>query len=86
MAPVTPTDDVTRPAEEWAIIYRRPDGWWVAGEGFRSSDDAIDAALNDLVGSQTWRVVRSTEAEGFLCAAAVEARHETRWPQREAAP
>lgn len=43
----------------YAIVYLRPDGWWVAGTGARSRDEATqDAEAHDWRGS-VWKVVPS---------------------------
>lgn len=41
----------------FAILYLRPDGWWVAGGGFDSRDDAEECATAQLPDHVEWQVV-----------------------------
>ena len=43
----------------FAIVYLRPDGWWVAGTGWRSPERAEEDAQQSSVVRTTWKVVRS---------------------------
>lgn len=41
----------------FAVLYLRPDGWWIAGDGFESRDEAEEAAKEQLPENVTWQVV-----------------------------
>ena len=61
----------------YAILYTRPDGWWIAGAGFESREEATLAAEEHQWtpapwhdGDKTWKVVRAgsvahTSAENY---------------------
>jgi len=55
----------------YAIVYLRPDGWWLAGDGFADEPAAQSAGeAHDWQGSQ-WRVVPANELATTLCAEAL---------------
>jgi hypothetical protein len=56
----------------WAIVYARPDGWWVAADGFVSDIDAINAGDENDWGGVDWEVIRSDSLKGMLCEEAYE--------------
>lgn len=43
--------------KKWAILYLRPDGWWVAGDGFESFHLAATCASEQLPDHVSRKVV-----------------------------
>lgn len=43
--------------KQWAVLYLRPDGWWIAGEGFPSRSLASECARGLLPESVRTKVV-----------------------------
>lgn len=41
----------------FAILYLRPDGWWVAGDGIGSREEAERLATEQLPEHVEWQVV-----------------------------
>ena len=60
----------------FAILYERPDGWWLAGDEFVDLVDAIDAGDEHEWYGSDWKVVPSSEIRENLCAEALEEFHE----------
>lgn len=52
---------------EWAIIYMRPDGWWCAGVGFESPDDAVEHAQKHEWRGSKWGICPQDLLEDTLC-------------------
>lgn len=48
----------------YKIVYLRPDGWWVAGEGWTNKEQAREDARTQMGKNSTWKVVPS-DAKGF---------------------
>lgn len=59
-------------ADDWSIIYQRPDGWWSAGAGFKTEGDAKSAAEAHEWGGSRWQVVETAEVQSMLCEEALE--------------
>ena len=60
----------------FAILYMRPDGWWVAGDGFVDLQDAIGAGDEHNWNGTDWKVVESDNLEIELCPEAWDAYQE----------
>lgn len=58
----------------YAIVYLRPDGWWVAGTGWTSPERAEEAAERSSVVRATWKVVKSKR--GFRTGSIVPERYQ----------
>lgn len=47
----------------YAILYLRPDGWWIAGEGWDDKNEAEERASEEIppkpwaAGEPSWKVV-----------------------------
>jgi hypothetical protein len=61
---------------DWAILYLRPDGWWVGGEPFGSKREATAAAKRHNWRGSKWQVVASDEVDAILCEEARDERAE----------
>ena len=64
-------------ANSFAIIYQRPDGWWLAGDGFVSRRDALESGERHDWNGTPWKVVLSGELDFLLCEEAKEAFDDT---------
>lgn len=56
----------------FAIVYQRPDGWWLAGDGFVSNADALDAGDKYNWLGADWMVIPTEDLEQELCEEALE--------------
>lgn len=73
--------DITTEGEsvEYAILYLRPDGWWVAGDGWPDRKEAEEAAAEEIPpkpwcgDEKSWKVVESGSPE-HIAAQELEAR------------
>ena len=53
---------------DYAIIYMRPDGWWEGGRGFKTRQEALDAATDHNWGSNDlWGIIPTDTLPDILC-------------------
>lgn len=49
----------TKTKENWAVLYMRPDGWWVAGTDFKNQKEANECAREQLPDHVRWTAVKT---------------------------
>lgn len=63
------------PKDSYAIMYMRPDGWWIAGEGWDDESEAVKA-MNDHDWNGSEHKVIPVGSKEYEEAKEVEARDE----------
>jgi hypothetical protein len=51
----------------YAIVYERPDGWWVAGHSYESEHEGFLMGQDHDWGGNSWKVVREDALPLVLC-------------------
>lgn len=56
----------------WAVLYQRPDGWWMAGDGFETRGAALQAVNEQMAEHVPVFVTYRADVEGLLCEEALD--------------
>jgi hypothetical protein len=68
--------DAPEATATYAIVYLRPDGWWLAGDGFDDEAEAQAAGEKHDWRGSTWKTIPSAALEATLCDEALESLEE----------